>query len=48
MARFGGNVLVESDGHTGTTFLLSLPKASAAADEQIDSSGKKKQEWPTS
>ncbi len=27
MARFGGSVAVESDGQTGTTFLLSLPLA---------------------
>ena len=27
MARFGGTVTVESDGHSGTTFLLSLPQA---------------------
>lgn len=29
MARFGGNVSVESDGQHGTTFLLSLPQAAA-------------------
>jgi signal transduction histidine kinase len=27
MARFGGSVMVESDGHSGTAFLLSLPQA---------------------
>jgi signal transduction histidine kinase len=27
MARFGGNVIVESDGRHGTTFLLTLPQA---------------------
>ena len=27
MARFGGSVTVESDGQTGTTFLLTLPQA---------------------
>jgi signal transduction histidine kinase/transcriptional regulator with GAF, ATPase, and Fis domain len=27
MARFGGSVAVESDGHSGTTFILSLPQA---------------------
>ena len=27
MARFGGNVSVDSDGHNGTTFLLTLPQS---------------------
>ena len=31
MARFGGNVAVESDGEHGTTFLLSLPHANLSA-----------------
>jgi signal transduction histidine kinase/transcriptional regulator with GAF, ATPase, and Fis domain len=31
MARFGGSIQVESDGHSGTTFILVLPIAGAAA-----------------
>jgi signal transduction histidine kinase len=34
MARFGGNVSVESDGVKGTTFLLSLPQASLTQVEE--------------
>jgi signal transduction histidine kinase len=31
MARFGGSISVESDGHAGTTFILALPIAEAAS-----------------
>jgi signal transduction histidine kinase len=47
MARFGGNVSVESDGRSGTTFLLSLPQANAIAGEQKEDSAEKELEWPT-
>jgi signal transduction histidine kinase/putative methionine-R-sulfoxide reductase with GAF domain len=57
MARFGGNVTVESDGHSGTTFLLSLPQAGqilrqAASEQGQDpvaggSPAEQEEAWPT-
>ena len=31
MARFGGSISVESDGHSGTTFILEFPISEVGA-----------------